>query len=176
MKAVLVVAALLAVTACGSGGKQSSPTTTTGPTSPPPTSTTPLVTAPPASGATTQPEPAPAGSGSIALTVRSPLQFSGAVATSVVCATERGHYAAEASGFPVQQDTVSMSVNISGYGNPSTYSSPVTVEFLAADGTSDKVTQTIAVKIVDPQHGQFTITGTDDLGKKIDADFNWTCS
>ena len=69
-----------------------------------------------------------------------------------------------------------MSVNISGYDMPRIYSTQVTVEFLAADGTSDKVTESIAVKIVDTQHGQFTITGKDDLGKQVDADFNWTCS
>ena len=107
--------------------------------------------------------------------VRSPVQFNGTVPTSVVCDNERGHYAAEASGFMIGQDPVSMSVNISGYSTPKIYNTPVTVEFLAADGTSDQVTEDIAVKVVDPQHGQFTITGKDDLGKTVDADFNWAC-
>ena len=170
MKVAAAIAAFLAMAACGGSGKRASlPTApSTGATS---TSTT-GTSAP----STTTTAPAAAGSGNIALVVRAPLQFSGTIPTSVVCDNERGHYAAVASSFPIGQDTVSMSVNISGYNNPQIYTTPVTVEFLAPDGTSDKVTDNIAVKVVDPQHGQFTIKGVDDLGKMVDADFNWTCS
>src|SRR5947199_4465092 len=171
MKHAAATACLAVLAACGSSaGKTAAPagTTTTTATAAP----TPTTTAAPTTPTTASPPPG----GSVVLNVRSPIQFAGPVTTAVVCDTERGHYAAEASGFMVGQDTVSMSVNISGYGGPRTYNTPVTVEFLAPNGTSDKVTENIAVKIVDPEHGQFTITGKDDLGKQIDADFNWSCT
>ena len=164
---------LLVLAACGGGGndKPLTTTTTTSVVASTTTSGAPASTTTTAAAATVAPGP-----GTITLTLRAPAAFNGTVRTSVVCTNERGHYAAEASSFPVNDLTGSMSVNIAGYGGPRRYSTEVTVEFLQPNGISDKLTAVVPIMVANPQQGSFSISGTDDRGQRVDADFGWWCS
>jgi hypothetical protein len=172
----LTIASFVLLTACGGSAHPSTaPTTLAGPgTTAGPATTAPTATSAPAATATTA--AAAPTAGSVTVSVTAPVQFSGSIPTTVACANERGHYFAEASAFPLADRTASFSANISGYGGPKIYSTEVSVEFLQADGTSDKVTATVRVNVIDDRHGSFSVSGTSDAGHPIAATYDWFCS
>ncbi|MDQ1396596.1 MAG: hypothetical protein QOG64_1855 [Acidimicrobiaceae bacterium] len=179
MTRTLTIVALLSLAACGgSAGPSTAPLTRTGPA----TTAAPTTTAPAAAPTTGPLSPttvagaAPAGSGAVTVSATAPVQFSGTIPTTVACANERGHYFAEASAFPVGDRTASFSANISGYGGPRIYTTEVSVEFLQANGSSDKVTASVRVNVLDDRHGSFSISGTSDAGHPVAATYDWFCS
>ena len=126
----------------------------------------PLATA--ASAATT---------GSVGITITSPVAVSGSKTVPVTCTTG-AVYKATVSSAVVKGDQVSVAVSVAGYRGPGSYPAVVTLTVKEASGTTLPIPKAVKTPaVLTSTGGSFSMSVTSTQGKRLTfaGSLHWTC-
>jgi hypothetical protein len=145
---------------------------------PAPTAAALTTAAPPDSAAAAPPasSAAPAsGTGSVSVSISSPVSVSGTVPANVTCVSEVG-YRAEVASAVIHGDQVSYTVAIARYRGPGSYPAVVAVTLRQATGTVTTLAGVSRVPAsITATGGSFSVSATSSEGRTFSGSLTWTC-
>jgi hypothetical protein len=177
-KMVLPTAALALAAALLSGckGQVAASAQSTAPPVPPVPASTAAAADPTVSAASTSaPASQPAGTGSLLVSVTSPVTLSGSTAAPVSCATGLSYRASVASAV-IHGDQVSYTVAIARYRGPGSYPAVVAVTLRQSTGVVTTIAGVSRVPAaITSTGGSFSVSATGSGGRTFTGSLTWTC-
>jgi hypothetical protein len=168
---VVLPAAALALAALASGCKGQVAVSAQGAAPPAPAVTetgTPAASAAPAASRQ-------AGTGSLSVSVTSPVTLSGSTAAPVSCATGLS-YRASVTGAVIHGDQVSYTVAIARYRGPGSYPAVVAVTLRQSTGVVTTIAGVSRVPAaITATGGSFSVSATGSEGRTFTGSLTWTC-
>jgi hypothetical protein len=122
-----------------------------------------------------------ATTGSVGVSITSPITASGSKAVPVTCTTGPLYKASVSKAVlngKAKGDTVSLAVSVAGYKGPGSYPAVVTFTLKEANGTVIPVPKQVKTPaVITSTGGSFTLSVTSTQGKKetFAASLRWTC-
>ena len=141
----------------------------------PPVGTPPASTPPASTPAATTPASGPAGTGSVSVSVTSPVTLSGSASAPVACVTG-GTYRAAVSSAMISGDQVSYTVAIARYRGPGSYPAVVAVTLRQSTGVVTTIAGVSRVPaVITASGGSFSVSATGSEGRTFTGSLSWTC-
>lgn len=117
----------------------------------------------------------PTGTGSVAVSITSPVTLSGSTAAPVSCATGQGYHASVTSAV-IHGDQVSFSVAIARYRGPGSYPAVVAVTLRQATGVVTSIAGVSRVPAeISATGGSFSVSAAGSGGRTFAGSLTWTC-